>query len=411
VTAVDQAATVADAPARPARLLTAPFTAWLGAATVAAVGDGILYFAIGWTASSYGGRTAGVLLSLVLLPRTLLMLLGGAIADRWGLRRTVILCDACMIAVLVAYLAVARTSLPAVVLLGGLSLALGVVSAFRLPAAGALPRLFVVDTLLPRAMSLTGSMLQVARIVGPPLGGVVIAAMSMTGAISATALTCVVLLVVMLAVRPPHERPPEPDGRSTLGRIREGLVAARRIPAAVPLLAAVGLVAASLLPLLTLSVPLAARERGWSASATGTVEAAWIVGTLSVSLVIARTGTRARPLLPLVAGPFLAAGGVVVIAVSAGPSSALVGAVVMGVGTAVFTGHVFPLYVLKTPAHLLGRLQALLGVVQSAAMLAGNPLLGLVAGSGGAGASMLLAAALSCAAGLLLWASPSVRNA
>ncbi|MGH3750858.1 MAG: hypothetical protein ACRDT8_26085, partial [Micromonosporaceae bacterium] len=59
-----------EPPAETPRLLTAHFTAWLTAATVSAVGEGILYFAIGWTATGFGAGAAGLMLTLVVLPRT-----------------------------------------------------------------------------------------------------------------------------------------------------------------------------------------------------------------------------------------------------------------------------------------------------------------------------------------------------
>ena len=37
-------------------LLTRPFLGWLSAAAVAAVGDGVLYFAFGWVATGYGAQ-------------------------------------------------------------------------------------------------------------------------------------------------------------------------------------------------------------------------------------------------------------------------------------------------------------------------------------------------------------------
>lgn len=392
-------------------LLTRKFLAWLGASTVAGTGDGILYFAIGWTAAGLGGQAAGLMLTLVVLPRTFLLLVGGAVGDRLGLRRTVIGCDAAMCLVLGAYLVAERTPVPVALLLAALALALGVVSAFRLPAAGTLPRLFVDDDALPRAMSVTGSVLQVARLIGPPLGGVVVAGLGMTGAVSANLLTFAVILVVLLAVKPPYDRPPAPGVGSPLHQIREGLRAARRIPGVLPLLGAVGLVAASLIPMLSLCVPLVARGRGWSPGATGLIEAAWIVGTLSVTLVVARTGTRARVLLPLTGGPVLASVGVLVIAASPTPVPAMVGALVMGVGTAVFTTHVFPMYVLQTPEGMLARFQALLGVVQAAPMLVANNVLGAVASHATPTGAMVLVAALSALAAVVILASRTLRTA
>ncbi|MGH3656228.1 MAG: MFS transporter [Micromonosporaceae bacterium] len=387
------------------------FRVWLGGATVSAVGDGVLFFAIGWTAAGLGGQMAGLLLSLVVLPRTVLMLVGGAVGDRFGLRRSVIGCDVVMCGVLVTYLVAEQSPLPASVLLGGLALAIGTVSAFRLPASGALPRLFVTDDVLPRAMSVTGSLLQIARMVGPPLGGLVVVITGMTGAVSVNLLSFAVIVLVLVMVVPPYEQPPPAGADSTLRQIIEGLRAVRRIPGTGALLGAVALIAGSLLPVLSLCVPLAAREREWSATATGLVEATWIVGTLGVSLVVAKWGTWPRPVRPLALGPLCAGVGVLGIAVSPTPGFAIVGALVMGVGTAAFTTHVAPLYVLRTPEGMLARFQALFGVVQSAAILVVHNVLGAVAGTGGAALAMTVAAVLSVCAALVIIASPTLRAA
>jgi hypothetical protein len=397
-------------PAPRERLVTRPFAAWLGAATVAMVGDGVLYFAVGWTAAGLGGQTAGLLLTLVVLPRTLLMLVGGAVGDRWGLRRTMVGCDAFMLGVLACFLLVSGTGVPVVALLAGLALAAGTASAFRMPAAGAFPRLFVDDDNVPRALSLAGSLLQVARMAGPPLGGVVVAALGMRGAVAATLLAVTGVLLVLVAVRPPRGDVSDRHEGSTLRRVGEGLAAARTVPGLLPLLGAVALVAGSIIPMLALSLPLAARARGWSADVTGTVESAWIVGTLTVTLVLARTGTLARPLPALAGGPVLAGLGVLAVAASPHPATALGGAVVTGVGTAVFTGHAFPLYMLRTPDGMLARFQSLLGVVQAAAMLLGNNLLGTVGGRVGPTEAIVVAALVSMLAGPLLLVPSALRT-
>lgn len=397
-------------PAAP-RLLSGKFTAWLAAATVSSVGDGILYFAIAWTAAGLGGQTAGLVLTLIVAPRTVLMLAGGALGDRWGLRRTVIGCDACMVAALGAYLLALNLSVSSVVLLAALALTTGVLSAFRLPASGAFPRLFVDDAALPRAMSMTGSLLQVARLAGPPLGGVVVAALGMTGAVAANLVSFALILAVLLVIKPPYERRAVAQRTSTLHQIGEGLAAARRVPGVASLLGAVALMAGSVIGTLSLCVPLAARERGWSPTATGVVEASWVVGTLTVTLVVAKVGTRARPLTALTVGPALAGPGVLVIAASPAPPAAVGGAFVMGVGTAAFTTHVFPLYVLQTPAGMLARFQALLGVVQAGAMLVANNVLGALASAGGPGRAMALAAGVCVLAAVVLLCSRAVRAA
>jgi len=109
-----------------------------------------------------------------------------------------------------------------------------------------------------------------------------------------------------------------------------------------PLLLSVGLLAGSVLPVLSLLLPLAARERTWTAGQTGLVEAAWLVGTLAVSLLVARLGTWPSARGPLVAGPAITAAGTAMIAWAASPVVAVGGAVVLGIGTAIFTSHAMP---------------------------------------------------------------------
>ncbi|UYM05288.1 MFS transporter [Solicola gregarius] len=393
-------------------VLTRGFAAWLSASTLAAAGDGILYFAIGWTATGIGSGFAGLAMTLVVLPRTLLLLVGGAAGDRWGLRRTMIGCDLVLAGVLAGYLAADRTSASTALLLATLAVAIGTTSAFRMPAAGAFPRLFADDDTLARTMSVTSSLLQIARLVGPPLGGLVVAAAGMSGAVGWNLAGCLIILVVLASVRPPNERRDDvPDQGSTYDRVRAALAAARRLPGVVAILAAIGLFAAGVIPMLSLCVPLAARERGWSAGATGVVETCWIVGTLSITVLVARFGTRTKAFGPLVGGPLLTAAGVLTVAFAESLAAAYAGAVVMGLGTAVFTTHAMPLYVLRTPKGMLARFQALSGLVQVAPMVVTNNALGAIASGGHATRSMVLVAVGTLLAAAVVTANPALRSA
>lgn len=388
-------------------LLTRPFLGWLSAAAVAAVGDGVLYFAFGWVATGYGARTAGWLLSLALFPRILFMLVGGALGDRWGLRTTLQRTQTGTLFVL-ALVALTETLVDgSVATLALLALGLGVVSAVGYPAAGAYPRLFADDDRLPRLMSTVSTVLQTARFLGPPAGGLVVAAAGLVGGLIFAAVTAAVLLAALLLVRPPRPDTPQPGQ----GSVRAGLAAARTTPGMVSLLGAVALVAGTLLPLLSLSVPLLGRRHGWGVVGTGMVESAWVLGSIAVTLVVARRGSAPRPVVPLVAGPVVAAAAVVVIAVAAPLALALAAALVMGAGTATFTAHVFPLVVRRTPDGMLARFQALVGVVQAAPILAGTVALGAVAGWAGVVPATVLTGLVCALAGLLVAASESLRSA
>jgi MFS family permease len=403
---------VAGRDSRPPTLMHGGFVAWLLAAVVSATGDGILYFALAWTASGYGALTVTLVLAASLLPPLLLTLFGGAAADRWGLRRTLIGCALAMCGLLTAYLLTAQIVPPGGLLLAALGLAAGVVSAFQRPASNAFPRLFFPDSTVPRAMSLTGSAMEIARIAGPPLGAILVAAMSMSGAVLADLASFAAILAVLVVVRPPYEpiRTPGPAG-SPVEELRAGLRAVRKVPGVAAMLAAVGIVAGSVIPMLALCVPLLARSRGWTARDAGLMEAFWIVGALGISLLVAKIGVRARPVGPLVAGPVLASAGIVVAVAAPVPAVALAGTWLMGIGTAVFTSHLFPLYLLQTPEGMLARFQSVIIVAQMLVMFVGDIWLGWLAHHCGAGSAMLAAAGLCALAGVPVLASRTLRNA
>lgn len=392
-------------PVRP-RLLTRALTTWLAAATVAMLADGLLYFSLGWEASRFGGRSAAAVLTLVTLPRMLLLLTGGTIADRWGMRRTVLCSDAVLCVLLLALLLALRSTGPSVPLLALLATTLGSVSAFRMPAAGAFPRLLATGPQLARAMALSGTVLTTARLAGTALGGLAVALLALQGVLLAAVLGYLAVLLLVWNVRVPKAPPahrPSPSQRS--------LALARRTPGVLPLLLAVGLLAGSVFPVLGLLVPLAARARGWTSGQTGLIEAAWLGGALVVSLIVARVGTWPSARGPFVAGPTLAAMGTGVIAGAANPVMAAAGAVGLGIGTAVFTSHAMPLFVHRTPDGMLARFQALLGLAQAGAILAATNGLGLVASHVGPSTAIAAAAGTCACAGAVVLTTPSLRNA
>jgi hypothetical protein len=71
----------ATAESTPAARLPRSYLVWLSGAIVSQAGDAALYFALGWAASAHGGPAAGLVLSAVSLPRTVLLLLGGVAGD------------------------------------------------------------------------------------------------------------------------------------------------------------------------------------------------------------------------------------------------------------------------------------------------------------------------------------------
>lgn len=358
------------------------------------LGDSVTFFALGWVAASHGPGVASLVLAVESVPLCLLILVGGVIADRWGIRRVMIGCDLFMALVMATFAVGALVAVPvwSLVLVALLS---GTAAALRRPAAGVFPRLFATGDELARAMATSTLVQQSAQVTGPSVGGILLATggLSVTSALDAASFA--VVLGVLLVVRPPHEPARTRESPTPLRQhFAQGLMAARATPGAIATIVTIVGLAATVLPLVALCVPLAGHERGWGAGTTGVVSGAWVVGGMAVMLVVARRGMPG-PRTAL-SGPAVAAGGAVLLATTRSPAMATVALCAVGVGTSLLTARVFPRFMDATPPDMLARFHSLLGLAQTGPDLVVMPVLGRVISSYGT------PTALGCiAAGLL----------
>lgn len=352
------------------------FQHWLAAASLSTFGDVVLYFALGWAATGISPGLAGMVLTCVVIPRATLFILGGVIGDRFGPRRVMIAGDAllCGLTLLLAGVVAVSGVSSAVLLIT--ALLIGCVDAFYMPAAGAFPRLFATDEQLPRAMALRGTTSQAITLAGGPLAGLLVAAAGLVGALLIDSISFAVCLVVIVLIRPPYARPPGGPAVSVLASARDGLRTAWSDPMLRSILVAVGLVAAFVLPVLSLCIPLLARFHGWGPAAAGFISGSSTAGALLVTVVVARRGSFRRAGLVTGIAPLVIAAGMAALAFSATPAIAVAAAFVQGSGIGLFTAHMGPLFVAATPASHLIRLQSLLGLVQTLPLLVANNLIG-----------------------------------
>jgi hypothetical protein len=387
-------------------VLPRPFLAWLGAATLSTYGDSALYFALGWAATGIGPRWAGLVLTMITLPRTVLLLVGGAVGDRWGPRRVMIAGDAAMCVVTLLLALLAQVDGVTAGLLLSTGLAVGIVDAFYLPSTGSFPRLFVDDDQLPRALALKGSFSQTISLVGGPVSGVLVTVAGLTGAALVDAATFAVVLLVLLVVRPRHEAVRQASPRSLGREALDGLGLVWADPLLRALLAAVAIVAAFVLPVASMCIPLIARSHGWGASSAGILVGGTVLGSLSMTLLVARRGTSGSPTLVAATGLLVTAAGMTTLAVSSVMPLAVAGAVAQGVGTGLFATRVGPLLLTGAPRSHLARVQSLIGLVQAAPLMLSTNLLGAIAAERG-----VETATITCAVGTTVAAALLLRHA
>ncbi|MFJ6617407.1 hypothetical protein ACIQOW_07490 [Kitasatospora sp. NPDC091335] len=103
--------------------------------------------------------------------------------------------------------------------------------------------------------------------------------------------------------------------------------------------------------------------------------------------------------------------GIALLATAGWPAAAVVGSTVTGLGSGLFAGHLGPLVQTGARPSHLSRVQALLTLVQSAALVLSNALLGLLADAAGATLPTLLCALATAGAGFTALATPALRRA
>ncbi|MEU6013388.1 MFS transporter [Streptomyces sp. NPDC047515] len=288
--------TATNAPERPAHR-DGNVLRWLGAYTSSLIGDSVYYMALAWAAARTGSATqTGLVLAVGSIPRALLMLGGGVLADRIGPRRVVITSDAARCLVVLGLAGALLLTSPAVWMLIAVALVFGVVDALFLPAVGALPPRITAAGQLARVQGLRGLAARTANVVGAPLGGVAVAVGGPRLAFAAAGVLFAVSLPLLLSLRIsplPAREAAEPSGTAWHDLV-DGLRHIRRHPVLGPLMLAVALSELGFAGPLNLGLILLARERGWGASGMGWIVAAFGVGAGASALVLAVRGRVPR---------------------------------------------------------------------------------------------------------------------
>jgi len=190
---------------------------WL-ARLAGTAGSQMMMVAVAWqmydlTSSAWDLGLVGL---LQFLPALILTLAAGHAADRYNRGRIVAACMVALTLVAIVLVAASHGEWASRELLLALSVALGTIKAFQMPASQSLAPLLVPADVLPRALAFSSAGMQAAIILGPALGGFIYVA----GAHAVYA-TCAALFalscVLLLRMRYDHVPPPrEPVTLATL---------------------------------------------------------------------------------------------------------------------------------------------------------------------------------------------------
>jgi MFS family permease len=277
------------------------FLIYLTGYSVTLAGDGLWFLALAWSAAQAGGPAAtSLVLAAGTVPRAALILVGGTVADRFGARRVMLLSDAArglLMAVGAAVVATIGTGIP---LLVTFAVVFGLVDAVYHPAAGMVPRALLRPSELPRGQAFAQLGQRSADVAGACLGGVLVAAGGLALACAVDAVTFLVVLCCILAVRLP--RPPgraeRADAAVRLGvvaELRAGLRYAAGDETLRVMLLLVTAINALGMPVVSIGVLLRIEQEGWGVGALAGFEALFAAGAVLGSIGVARRGSVRRP--------------------------------------------------------------------------------------------------------------------
>ncbi len=181
---------------------------WLARLASAAAGQ-MLMVAVGWQMYALTGSAwdLGLVGLLQFMPALLLALVAGHVVDRHHRGRIVALCLSAQVAVALLLAAGSAGGWASRALLLGVSVLLGALRAFQMPAQQALTPLLVPPALLPRALAASSAGLQGAIIAGPALGGLIyVSGAAVTYGSCAALFSAACALCLTLRYR--HQAPP-----------------------------------------------------------------------------------------------------------------------------------------------------------------------------------------------------------
>jgi MFS family permease len=148
----------------------------------------------------------GLLGAVELGPLIAMSLYGGALADRLDRRRLLLLDQLALVAIAAALAAGAFAGSPSLAVLYPLAALLAGFSAIQNVARSAIVPNVVERPLLRAALALNFGLYQLTMVIGPALGGVVIALAGLGWAYAIDAISCLgmVLAVIAMGAQPPH---------------------------------------------------------------------------------------------------------------------------------------------------------------------------------------------------------------
>ena len=350
----------------------------------------------------------GVVAAAQWTPVLVLGLFGGLIADALPKRQTLVVLEAVMATLAIVLGALTLAGVVQVWMILVLAVLLGCVNAVEMPVRQAFAVEMVGREDVVNAIALNSATFNAARVVGPAVAGLLIAAFDLSIAFFVNGVSFLAVIVGLLLMRPGELRTPPPiprphSVREVIASVGEGVGYSRRTPAVLLPVVVVGLAATIGMNFQVTIPPLARDVMGGDAASFGFLMTASGLGSVAAALFLA---TRRRPSPWAIAGgaTMLGAGLLLVAAVPA-YVVALPALAVAGFGAIWMAAHGNTLIQATVPDELRGRVISVYTTVFAGSTPIGALFAGFLASRWGAVAALAVTGSLTVVVGLgaLAW--------
>jgi MFS family permease len=359
-------------------------TGWVVGFGFSVLADQVFFLSLAWAAVQLGvPGLVGVVLAAGAVPRLLVLLVGGAMADARSPKRIIVGTDSARALVMAVAALILLSGAMSAWALVVVAIVVGTLDGFFLPAVAALPVRIAPAHLTGRVAALRTVTQRVGMLAGGPLAGWLIHVFGPSAAFLGSAalfafsvgslglVTLTARLTSTATARPssPAQAAVHPTDPRTNALTRAwaettaGFRLVRSSPVLAALLVLIGGMNFGFSGPFTAGIPLLAAGRGWGASGAGL-----LIGAFGVGAAVSGLGLCLLKRVPRAGGVQLAAVmsmGLAIGAVGVVPTLpvALTAAVVLGLSSGVFGTLAYALLLEATPVAEVGRVMALLSLV------------------------------------------------
>lgn len=296
------------------------------------------------------------------IPVTLLSVVGGVFADRLPKRRLLIATQAMLMVLALVLALLAWSHSVRYWHVAVLAVLLGLVTSLDMPTRQAFFVEMVHHDDLMNAIALNSALVNVGRVVGPAIGGLIIAAAGVSAAFFLNGLS---FLAVIGALALMQMRPAEPVlPRPLVGHIKEGLGYVRRTPEMLTTLVLLAAISTFVLNFSNVLIPVMARAiLAGDAQTFGLLMSALGAGSFLAAIILAAASRRGPETGLIYAGAVASSLTVFMLGFVRGFHQAAVLSFIAGVSMVVFSASSNSFVQALVPDHLRGRVMSIYSVL------------------------------------------------